>query len=512
MSPFDKVLEKPAGDVVICGPIRRGGAISMTLRLASRADFTLANFARAAWQGETVAFAETALAHMSQAREQFLALLDADPEITIYGVTSGYGQHANRRLHGADRKIHAKHPPHGSYAAFGLALPERVARGIVFARLANYVEGHAAVSPGLAAAVASMLDGRPLPKVSMAGQGGAGEILGLAPLFNGLAESFDLGEKEVLSLINGSPCASALVADAALAGRRRLELAEEVFALSCEAIRAPHGHFAAELDDLWGDPAEAATLTRLRHLMAGGVADRRPYQAPVSYRVLPRVLAQFRRAVEAAEAAAATSLRAITDNPVFLTPGPGQPKARVYSTGGYHNAMAHPAMDNLAAAMADLCLLADRHTSKLLDGRYSMLPDQLQNGNGYMGCYGMVQVGYAEQARRAAQRNFLPGSEGGGFGQNDVAPPTFLAWSGQSEAGRCLDAGLAILASIGSQALFVTERNAPAALASLVDEVRRHLAPVSESRVLAYEMESLASAFQHRVFDVSAKLSDKPVQ
>ena len=76
---------------------------------------------------------------------------------------------------------------------------------------------------------------------------------------------------------------------------------------------------------------------------------------------------------------------------------------RVFSTGGYHNAMAYPTMDNIAAAMADLCLLADRHTSKLLDGRYSLLPDQLQQGEGYLGCLGMVQVGYAEEARRAAQ-------------------------------------------------------------------------------------------------------------
>ena len=48
-------------------------------------------------------------------------------------------------------------------------------------------------------------------------------------------------------------------------------------------------------------------------------------------------------------------------------------------------------------------------------------------GAGYIGCLNMVQVGYAEEAKRAAQRTFLPGSEGGGFGQNDTAPPTFFA-------------------------------------------------------------------------------------
>jgi len=474
--------------------------IAMPLSLSSRADFTLANFQRVAWQGASAGFSKSALRRMGQTRRQFLALLDSDPAITIYGVTSGYGQMASKRLSPAERKKHARTPPHGSLVAFGIALPERVARGIVFARLTNYVEGHAAISPELAAAVAGLLDGRKLPEVSLEGQGGAGEILGLAPLFNGLAERFELGEKECLALINGSPCASALLADSALAARRRLELAEEVFALSCEAIRAPLGHFGEELEGLWGDPAESATLQRLRRLMAGGSSERRPYQAPVSFRVLPRVLAQFRRATEAAETTAATSLKAVTDNPVFLAPTKAAPLGRVYSTGGYHNAMAHPAMDNLAAAMADLCLLADRHVSKLLHGAHSLLPDQLRKEEGYLGCFGMVQVGYAEQARRAAQRNFLPGSEGGGFGQNDVSPPNFPAWRSQDEAGRCLDATLAVLAAVGSQALFATDRDPSPALVPLVAETRRHLPPVTRSRVLAPEAKALAAALSARVF------------
>jgi histidine ammonia-lyase len=476
----------------------------MPIHLTSRADFTLANYLRVSWEGECVEFNESALARMAETRRQFLDLLDSDPEIYVYGVTSGYGPNAGLRLSPEQRREHARRPPYGSNSAFGPALPDRLARGIVFARLANYVEGHAAISPDLACAIAALLAGSEMPKVSMWGQGGAGEVLGLAPLFIDVAERFELGEKEALALINGSPCAAALVADAALAGRRRLELAEEVFALSCEAILAPHEHFAAELEELWRDPLESATLTRLRALMAGGKVNRRPFQAPVSYRVLPRVLAQFRRTVEAAEAAASTSLGAITDNPVFLAATSERPKARIYSTGGYHNAMAYPTLDNLAAAMADLCHIADRHTSKLLDGRYSLLPDQLQKGDGYgdgySGCLGMVQVGYAEQARRAAQRNFLPGSEGGGFGQNDVSPPTFPAWRAQDEAGRCLDAGLAILAVIGSQALFVTDRSAPPALAQLVHQVRQYVPPLTHSRVLTNEMTALANAFGRHVF------------
>ena len=166
----------------------------MTLLLNSREDFTADNYARAAWQGEAVTFSAAALQRMAECRAAFMHLIDGDPNVTIYGVTTGYGQFARVRLKPEERRDHARKPPVGAYAAFGPPLPERVARGIVFARLANYVEGHAAVTPALAQAVAQLLDGRQLPAVSAMGQGGAGEILGLAPLFSDLAASFDLAE------------------------------------------------------------------------------------------------------------------------------------------------------------------------------------------------------------------------------------------------------------------------------------------------------------------------------
>ena len=60
----------------------------------------------------------------------------------------------------------------------------------------------------------------------------------------------------------------------------------------------------------------------------------------------------------------------------------------------------------------------------------------------------MAQTGYEEEARLYAQATLLPGSESGGFGQNDVASPVFLAWSKQDRAGRCLDMALASLVPI----------------------------------------------------------------
>ena len=474
----------------------------MHVEINFRRDITLDLYRRVAWQGQGLQLGEVAVDCMRESREGFLRLLDDDPNVTIYGVTTGYGHQASVRLDGEARRSHARRAPKDTVAAFGREAPERVARGIVLARLANFLEGHAAITPDLAIAVAALLDGR-LPKVSVSGQGGAGEILWTGPLFSELADRFPLGEKDALSLVNGSPAASALIADAAIAMRRRLSLVEKVFALSAEAILAPIEAYDPAFETLWGDRYEAEALRQLRFFLQNGSRERRRYQAPVSYRILPRVLGQLRRAIAQAEEIAESSLQSVTDNPVFLPPEPGYPLGRVCSNGGFHNARAYPALDNLAAAAADLCALAERHTTKLLDGRYSLLPDQLQAGDGYIGILGFVQVGYAEEARRHAQRTFLPGSEAGGFGQNDVAPLTGLAWLAQEEAGRCLDAAITMLAVVASQALHIIKRAAPAELLELLTIIRSEFPPVAEARMFSGELAALMGRFRREIYDVA---------
>lgn len=274
--------------------------------------------------------------------------------------------------------------------------------------------------------------------------------------FAELGERFGLQEKETLGLINGSPVSAALIADAALAARARIELAHEIFALLIEAFKAPFDAYAPALDQLWGEADEADALQRLRHLLEGAVGERRSYQAPVSFRIVPRHLGGALRALRQAGQAATVSRAAVTDNPVYVPPDADHPLGQILSNGGYQNTMAYPALDELAASWADLCRLAERQAHKLLDGRISQLPDGLltrKDDDRYMGTLPMAMVGYGEAARHAAQRTFLPGSESGGFGQNDVASLTFLAWTRERDAGEALTACLAVLAMIASQAL-----------------------------------------------------------
>ncbi len=487
----------------------------MTVILDKRWDVSLEAFHRVAWGGEDVRISDAAMQRITASRTSFLNLIENDPSVVIYGVTTSMGERASERLSLEERDRHARLKPFPAATSFGDYLPERVVRGIVLARLTNFIEGHAATTPRIAKAVARMLDGGPMPRIAAAGQGGAGEILALYPLFAELSRGFDLQVKERGSLINGSPCGAALVADAALAGRKRLQLALKTFALSIEAFRAPLEHYDASLDVLWGDTDEAAALRALRDLLVGGGEGRRHYQAPVSYRIVPRVLGHAHRAVAAAEHAATVSLASISDNPVYLPPDANHPHGRCISTGGFHNSIASPALDDLAAIWADTGTLCERHSNKLLNGRVSQLPDMLlvgrqpgeSDGRGHIGYVPMAAAGYIELAKGAAQRTFIHGSDAG-QGQDDVASPVFLAWSKEERSGRLLDAQLAMLAVVASQALHVTDRPVPPALRDFTTLVRSYVPPLVEDRILGPELGRLAEAFTAEVFAVEKKKTE----
>jgi histidine ammonia-lyase len=477
----------------------RGGQGRVRSRMIrTRREITLELVRAVAWHRERLTIDPEALALMDETHESFHALVadrvGQDPKALIYGVTSAPGDAAPAAL---TEEAKARRPDRlWTAMSFGEPLPDRVVRAILLARLANFLDGHAAVRGALATAVADMLADTALPGVPSQSNGGSGEILALGSLFFDLSTRMTLEPKERMALINGSPCAAAMVADVALAGSRRLALTESVFALVAEVCGAPDEHFAVELAGLWGDAHEAAALTSLRELLDGSSRERQHHQASVSVRILPRALGSVRRAQAAAELAATISLSSVTDNPVYLPPGEGRPAGAVYSNGGYHDARATQAIDALAVAHADLCQLAERLTDHLFQNPVTA---PLVNYDEWsVKPLHMVQNGWAEEARAIVSPSLL---SLGAFGQNDVPAMSFLAWRKASAIGACLDAALAVLAALTSQALHVAGREPPPNLRSVVEQVRADFRPVSAPRALGEDCRRLTEAFTRRVFD-----------
>ena len=472
----------------------------MTVILNRRADFTLENFRRVTVDRERVEIGDAARRGMEDARSAFVALLEQDRTAFMYGVTSRPGIEVKVQVEPEDQAAWATGTAMlGTGRGFGGGeLDERVVRGIVFARLADFVEGNAKTRPLVADRIAALLDG-PLPRVPLDGQVGAGEIL---PMMHVMSETFtgDFEEGEWMTLVNGSPCSAALVADTALHARHRLENAEVVFALSVEALRAPLEAYDASLDLLWGDEHEAAALRGLRtHLLGAETANRLEQQAPVSYRILPRVLGQARRAVAHLEQAARTSLSSAAHNPVFVPPDAEHPGGRLISTGGYHNAMAYPALNALNVAWADLALVAERHVTGLHTAAVSELPNLLalpEAPGSETNLFGWVATGYVEGARAAAAPTMLPACVNDA--RDDVSSPTFLAYAKERRGAECLDGVLAILSLVASQALFVADRSPAPPLRDFLGGIRSVFPPVDgPRRQLGSQAGRLASVLSH---------------
>jgi histidine ammonia-lyase len=249
----------------------------------------------------------------------------------------------------------------------------------------------------------------------------------------------DIEDGEANPVANGSPVSAALAADAALRAVPRLGRAERALALSAAAFGVPADAYAEELGELWGDPDEAAALAALRRHLSGAPPGRRQAsQVPASYLILGRVLGQAHRAVAELTEAARVSLRSVTDNPVYVAPDAAHPLGQALSTGGFHNAMAYPALNALAAVWADLTLLAGRHVTALRAADPAEVPAPELSA-------------LAEEARAAAMPTLLPAAVNDP--QDDVSSPVFGAYRREATAAECLDGAIALLAAKAGRSL-----------------------------------------------------------
>lgn len=467
----------------------------MTVTLAGRADIDLAAFRRVAWEREPVSISSEALEGIDRRRRQFLDFVAAHPERSLYGVNVHAGDGSDRTLTEADQADYARGMQ--SAVSFGQqALPRRVVRGIVLSRLTNMIEGHSGVRSVLVAEIAARLDGRALPVVPRYGHGGSGEIVALGWVFGDVGAALELQIKESMALINGSPCASALVADATLSSELLVARAAAVFGLAAAAFGVSPAIYHERLDALWGDPHQARALAALRAQLDGGAPppgeDGDHPQPPVSFRILPRVIGNVHRVVAEAAAVAEVALPAVSDNPTFLFEA--EATIDVVSTGGFHSGTAAPAIDALTFALADLSQIAQHELHRLQASRRALPRFDSTN----LGILQMAASGYAEEARGACVPTLLGL---GGWGQNDVPSPAFIAYNRHDRVRGFVLGSLACLAAIAGQSFAQTERAAPPTLAPLLAGVLERCPRIVARRSLGPDLAALAAMLAEGIPD-----------
>jgi histidine ammonia-lyase len=439
--------------------------VSERIVLRSLSDMNLANAERVAFDRARIELGDEAEAIITQGRARFEAFMEKKGGY-VYGSTTAPGSRAKVLLTAEESRRQGEILRHFVPAQAGHGgemLAERCVRLAVFARLSNTMTGSGKLRLSTARAVANLLHAT--PPVPMHAVACSGEVMPLTWLSEPISD-LPLAVGEAMALVNGSPFATAMACDVALTMRRRMKLAERIFAMSVEAAQCPATHFDPRLADGWRDPYYKDSLDRLRALLSHSERKQLNHQAPTSWRVLPNVLAGALQSQAEVANAAQIGLQSLKDNPTFLRDTMDSGQDVVVSSGGYHDHRAAKSIDQVNSAMTDLCVLASRQVGHLLDGGLGLPPLLAQAGDGVGAEY--LAWGLTEPlttARRAAEATTLDVSLQDPAGnQSDIASLGFIAYGKHRVVARAFDACFASLAVTAALALEFRDAPLPAAL------------------------------------------------
>jgi histidine ammonia-lyase len=409
-------------------------------------------------------------------------------------------------------------------------------------RLTGFLSGHAGVSPGLCRFIAERLNDGWFPVVPGGVSGAAGEIVPLAHLFGTLVgdghvhaehataratatttpgatataspsapsgatvpavpaqaalaghgiASYTLGAKEGIALINGDPLAPALGVPLMLRAEALLEHATLCGALTIALIGASVRPYTPRVGALKGDPGQLAVHHRLWSLL-GPTPDRLQdaRQAPVSLRVIPQVHGAATDILGHLRAQLDREFRAVTDSPAYLPATDDEPEG-LYSTGNFHAQYLVLLFAAATTAFTQVVNLLEKRLHRLLDNRFSKLPDQLTPDPGRQSGVVVLHkqvIGIAAQARTLAAPGAIHVLDGS-TGQEDFQAHALLAAQQLDGVLAALELALAHELVALRQAQFMADAHLPARLEHAMSLLADTVAPAPEDRSLAGDIEA----------------------
>jgi histidine ammonia-lyase len=362
-------------------------------------------------EGATVALSEQARGSMLASRRLVEDHLARDRP--IYGLTTGIGALADRRIPPEDLDRLQRNLLRSHAAGAGDLLPPEVVRAMMLLRARVLAAGHSGVRAEVVETMVGLLNAGVTPAVPSRGSVGAsGDLaqlahIGLCLLGEGRALTADgtepaaealrragvpaltLQAKEGLALVNGTEGMLALGLLAHHDMALLLTTADVTAAMTVEGALGTDRPFAEDLMALRPHPGQAASAANLRSLletspiMASHRESTHVVQDPYSMRCAPQVHGAARDVHAFAGEVLGRERAAVVDNPVIL------PDGRVESTGNFHGEPLAYALDALTVAVTGLASIAERRTYWLLGiGESRGLPPFLSPeaglGSGYM--------------------------------------------------------------------------------------------------------------------------------
>ena len=323
----------------------------------------------------------------------------ADGDAPVYGVNTGFGKLANKRISKEQLATLQCNLIRSHCVGVGDPLSAPVMRLMLALKAASMARGYSGVRETVVDTLIAVFNAALLPWVPSQGSVGAsGDLAPLAHMTLALmGEGFmlvdgqaapalpllqaagiaplTLGAKEGLALINGTQTSTALALHALLSFEPVLEAALVIGALTIDAARGSDGPFDPRIHALRGQPGQIDVAQYYRRLLRGSAirlshldGDDR-VQDPYCLRCQPQVVGACLDQLRHAATVLLREANAVTDNPlVFAEDG------AMLSGGNFHAEPVALAADGMALAIAEVGAIAERRIAMLIDSGVSRLP------------------------------------------------------------------------------------------------------------------------------------------
>ncbi len=356
---------------------------------------TIAEVVAVARHGEKVRLAPAARERMARSYAWVDAI--AQGEKPVYGVNTGFGLFADRRIPGEDAATLSRNLILSHAVATGPALPAEVVRAAMLIRANTLALGHSGIRPQVVETLLEMLNRGVTPEVPAQGSmGSSGDLAPLAHLALVLTTDvadrpedsgwawvegrrlrgkeamqavglprWVLGPKEGLALINGVTLSAALLALAVCDAATLLDLADITLSMTLEALRGASAAFDPRVHVARRHPGQQASAQKVRQLTAGStlVDAAGRVQDAYSLRCAPQVHGAARDTWRFVSEVVTREINAVTDNPLIFGP------EAVLSGGNFHGEPIAMAADYLSIALSELAAVAERRLFRLTDGK-----------------------------------------------------------------------------------------------------------------------------------------------
>ena len=449
-----------------------------------------------------------------------------EKEAVVYGITTGFGKFSDTFISKENTEILQRNLIASHSCSMGNPLSEEIVRGVMLLRVNALAKGFSGIRFETVNTLIEMLNKGVHPIIPEKGSlGASGDLAPLAnmvlvmlgegeAIYNGIRmtgkeamskagiATVVLTSKEGLALINGTPVMTAIGAIAVYDSINLVKTADIISAMTLEALRGITDAFDEKVHKARGQKGQMITSENILRITEGSSLTTRQGELRVqdayTLRCIPQIHGASRDAINYTKEIISIELNAATDNPLIF---PDDDK--VISGGNFHGQPIALAMDFLGIALSELANVSERRTERLVNPQLNDLPAFLTKKGGLNSGFMITQYAAASMVSEnkvlahPASVDSIPSSAN----QEDHVSMGTTAARKAMQIMDNVQKVLAIEAFAASQAIGFRENPILGKGTSLVyQEIRKHVTPVEEDRIMYPDMNKLDKMIKDGVF------------